>query len=57
MSLSETAEITYGESVLHILAQNNAYGYEFQRFLQDWFRLEIVRRKEQGNNMTLPVAY
>ena len=53
MSLSETAEITYGESVLHILAQNSAYGYEFQRFLQDWFfawklfdekNREIIRR-------------
>ena len=53
-----TAESTYGDSVLHILARDSAYGFEVLKFLQDWlFTGKLPDEKNRENKTMLAVAF
>ncbi|KAL9981718.1 hypothetical protein ACROYT_G010460 [Oculina patagonica] len=52
-----TAESTYGDSVLHILARDSAYGFEVLKFLQDWlFAGKLPEEKNSENKTVLALA-
>lgn len=50
------AESTYGDSVLHILARDSAYGFEILKFLQNWLfagKLPDIKNGESKTVLTI----
>lgn len=57
VEIIKIAEITYGDSVIHILARDSAYGFEVLQFLQDWlFAGKLPDEKNKENKTALAVA-
>ncbi|KAL9981714.1 hypothetical protein ACROYT_G010456 [Oculina patagonica] len=57
LEIITTAESTYGDSVLHILARDSAYGFEVLKFLQDWlFAGKLPEEKNSENKTALALA-
>ncbi|KAL9981685.1 hypothetical protein ACROYT_G010425 [Oculina patagonica] len=57
LEIISTAESTYGDSVLHILARDSAYGFEVLKFLQDWlFAGQLPEEKNSENKTALELA-